>query len=355
MDWNKGSNLAKSSGDVSTDSGQWSANQLATTTANYAEAPDESTTASKVTPDASQNYSGVIQSTSLTNGKTYTFSAYLRTESGSKTVNLLVLDGDSNFYNGHQSVTDTWQRYTNTFTVTGATGGGGLYITSYLDAKEFLVWGAQLVEGSEAGIYTPTLATAQTSDVLLPQGLTTGRDITGVNLFENVRKQGALNLDENSRASVHENASIDISDCSLEAWVCLLPYSRSGWKTIFSKVSQANLQIYLDGNDKLGHYNSTSSGGVLYNTAFNENEWNHFICVEDGSDVRTYVNGVLQSTKTISLQMDSDGDFSIGSKPDILADEIAAQIAQPRIYNRALTASEVLRNYNSGKNTYTND
>ena len=28
------------------------------------------------------------------------------------------------------------------------------------------------------------------------------------------------------------------------------------------------------------------------------------------------------------------------------------QIAQPRIYNRALTAEEVLRNYNSGKNTY---
>jgi len=192
-----------------------------------------------------------------------------------------------------------------------------------------------------------------TNEVLIPQGLTAGRDLLG-NLFENVRKQGALNLDENSRASVHENASIDISDCSLEAWVCLLPSSSSGWKTIFSKVSQANLQIYLDGNDKLGHYNSTSAGGVLYNTAFNENEWNHFICVEDGSDVRTYVNGVLQSTKTISLQMDSDGDFSIGSKPDILADEIAAQIAQPRIYNRALTAEEVQRSYDSNKNIYTN-
>ena len=52
-----------------------------------------------------------------------------------------------------------------------------------------------------------TVATAQTSPVLLPQGITTGRDITGVNLFENVRKQGALNLDGNSWAEVHDNES----------------------------------------------------------------------------------------------------------------------------------------------------
>ena len=186
---------------------------------------------------------------------------------------------------------------------------------------------------------------------LAPQGLTGGRDIFNA-LFNNVRKQGALNLDGLSRASVHENASIDLSDCSLEAWVCPLPESGSGWQTIFSKVSQANLQIYLNAGDVLAHYNSTTAGGVLYGTAFNKNEWHHIVCVEDGTDVLTYVDGVLRTTKTISLQMDSDGDFSIGSKPGILADEITAQIAQPRIYNRALTAEEVERNYNAGKNIY---
>ena len=69
--------------------------------------------------------------------------------------------------------------------------------------------------------YLITLATAQTSEVLLPQGLTTGRDITGVNLFENVRKQGALNLDGNSWAEVHDNESLDFGtgSFSLEAWV----------------------------------------------------------------------------------------------------------------------------------------
>ena len=55
--------------------------------------------------------------------------------------------------------------------------------------------------------------------VLIPQGLTAGRDLLG-NLFENVRKQGALNLDGNSWAEVHDNASVDLTDAiTLEAWV----------------------------------------------------------------------------------------------------------------------------------------
>ena len=54
--------------------------------------------------------------------------------------------------------------------------------------------------------------------VLIPQGLTSGRDLLG-NLFENVRKQGALNLDGNSWAEVHDNASLDITSAiTLECW-----------------------------------------------------------------------------------------------------------------------------------------
>ena len=44
---------------------------------------------------------------------------------------------------------------------------------------------------SESGSYDMTI-TGSPSQILAPQGLTSGRDITSVNLFENVRKQGAL-------------------------------------------------------------------------------------------------------------------------------------------------------------------
>lgn len=314
------------------------------------------------------------QTISLTSGKTYIVNINA-TATGSSTDNTFQLGfGDSagNPSNLTQHEFTTGTSIKSLFITASATdativfrsrdaGTSNLSVHS-VSAKE--ITGVGTISGATwtHGIGAPVSQTAVinwnkftldlSNEVLIPQGLTAGRDLLG-NLFENVRKQGALNLDGLSRASVHENASIDVSDCSLEAWVCPLPDSTSGWKTIFSKVSQANLQIYLNpSTSKIEHYSSATAGGVLSNVIFNANEWHHFVCVEDGSNMLTYVDGVLSTTKTISLQMDSDGDFSIGSKPGVLADEITAQIAQPRIYNRALTAEEVERNYNAGKNIY---
>ena len=74
---------------------------------------------------------------------------------------------------------------------------------------------------------------------LASQGLTGGRDIFNA-LFNNVRKQGALNLDGNSWAEVHDNASLDFGTeaFSLEAWRFKLSikdgrkyYNLSRWRT----------------------------------------------------------------------------------------------------------------------------
>jgi hypothetical protein len=72
-----------------------------------------------------------------------------------------------------------------------------------------LIWGASITQSSSVQPYIPTLATAQTSPVLLPQGLTANKDITGVNAFESARNPYALNLDGASWGEVHDNASLD--------------------------------------------------------------------------------------------------------------------------------------------------
>jgi hypothetical protein len=376
IDWNKGTNLVPYSEELD----EWSTTSLSVAQST-ATAPDGSTNAYTLTDSNNTTYGICFPSSTISMSGDYVGSVFIKKTTGSITNypgldiaqrgSYLIIDTtngtsvESGSGSNYSDVTitsynDDWWRvsakvnYSNTarpMRLWPAISSNGTSISASATGSATF-WGAQVESADSLGAYIPTLSTAQTSDVLLPQGLTTGRDITGVNLFENVRKQGALNLDGNSRVSVHENASIDLSDCSLEAWVCPLPESDSGWTTIFSKVSQANLQIYLDAADLLSHYNTATAGGVLYSTAFNKNEWHHIVCVEDGTDVLTYVDGVLRTTKTISLQMDSDGDFSIGSKPGVLADEITAQIAQPRIYNRALTAEEVLQNYNSEKSIY---
>ena len=189
--------------------------------------------------------------------------------------------------------------------------------------------------------------------MLLPQGLTTGRDITGVNLFENVRKQGALNLDGNSWAEVHDNASFDFGTAvSLEAWVY--------W------------QGDNDDDGIIGRYGSTNaerdctlyaySGGIQFYVTLSAvsytsmtNGWRHIVGTYDGANKRLYVDGAqVNSSAETSTMPGGSIPMEIGRYNESASKTFTQPIAQPRIYNRALTAEEVQRSYDSGKNIFTN-
>ncbi len=194
-------------------------------------------------------------------------------------------------------------------------------------------------------------------NVLIPQGLTSGRDLLG-NLFENVRKQGALNLDGRSWAKSHPNASFSFltSDFSVEAWVNL-QYTNSG--------SYANEIIAINDSDDFaiktisnGVSFSAGSGVSLAHVISLNNSWTHIVGLRnsDGS-MKLYINGVEEESNAAgssTASLSSVNPTSIGTDNTGSSRSYKNQLAQPRIYNRALTASEVLRNYNSGKNTYTN-
>ncbi|MDC3299532.1 LamG domain-containing protein [bacterium] len=197
------------------------------------------------------------------------------------------------------------------------------------------------------------------TEILVPQGLTSGRDLLG-NLFENVRKQGALNLDGNSWAEVHDNASLDITDAvSVECWYYHVDQNTT--KGIFGKwiasSSDRSYTLYMDAANKIAFTTSDDGGGTLgqaiATTSFTDDNWYHILGTFDGSSVKIYVNGTLERTTAASGSIyNSDAAVAIGHiNGNLIYDQ---PIAQPRIYNRALTAEEVQRNYNAGKNTYTN-
>jgi hypothetical protein len=245
------------------------------------------------------------------------------------------------------SVTNTMDAY--------HSGHGYGLVVSNENGNYFYLWGFHHKESATLESYVPNFtASSLTSEVLLPQGLTTGRDITGVNLFENVRKQGALNLDGNSWAEVHDNASLDITDAiTLEAWVywdssvsnAVLgkwDYSISKASYLIYKQSATNFRFFLS-------YNGTSVGLVTNSTTIS-NGWNHLVGVYDGVNIKCYLNGSEDGSLPYGLGIfETDLPVQIGK---IESTTSPYAIAQPRIYNRALTAEEVERNYNAGKNIY---
>jgi len=214
------------------------------------------------------------------------------------------------------------------------------------------VQNAQLNNGTSVGPYIPTLSTAQTSEVLLPAGLTSGRDITGVNLFENVRKKYALNLDGNSWAEVHDNESLDFGTGSftLEAWVkAAYINTGSSYNVILNLGDVTGTSATIVSSSTSIHF---FYGGEISHPTTNDGSWVHIVGTYDGTNVTLYINGV-QVNQAARTAIDTTNDLvkTIG-RDTTTTRNYKDQIAQPRIYNRALTADEVEQNYNAGKNTY---
>ena len=215
---------------------------------------------------------------------------------------------------------------------------------------------AQLNNGSSVGVYTPTIGTPQTSPVLLPQGLTSGRDITGVNLFENVRKQGALNLDGNSWAEVHDNASLDVSEITAEGWMYAESITSANNRIVNkwnSGYPERSFQLYGQNNTINWMLSDGSAAYSITGGTLTQGQWYHVVGTYDGATQKIYLNGVQVATTALSITL-KQSSFKVMIGGYVTGLYSLNPTAQPRIYNRALTAEEVQRNFDAGKNTYTN-
>ena len=193
------------------------------------------------------------------------------------------------------------------------------------------------------------------TDILIPQGLNAGRDIGG-NLFENVRKQGALNLDGQSWAEVHKNDSVPEGgeDRTMEVWVYHKPqttyqsFIELGEKTNFKRFGILSTSIAAGNHIYIAGQGYDTNTQVSYNT----NAWNHIVVTLESGTQKVYKNGVSISDLARPSYNTTLDTIEIGRNKENLTEYSYSTIAQPRIYNRALSAEEIQRNYNAGKNIY---
>ena len=352
IDWNKGSNLFEYSEQF--DTAYWPIGGNTTLTSGQ-EAPDGSQNAYRLQmPASSGTY--LYQSKSTTIGQDYTISVWAK----ANTESYFCFVSGTNFH--EITITNEWARYSVTFTASSSTTTIGFDNGAIANVVDCFIWGAQLEQASTAGPYIPNhTATQITSPVLLPQGLTTGRDITGVNLFENVRKQGALNLDGNSWAEVHDNESVDFGSGSWTAECWVYWDGTSNGDGILSRwyITDRAMLIYAQAtNIRLftGVTNGSNDNDISSSTI--SVGWRHIVGTYDSSDtkLRIYIDGSLDVTSAVVANAYNSNaqSLEIGRYNNDSTKAYTNNIAQPRIYNRALTAEEVQRNYNAGKNTYTN-
>jgi len=159
-----------------------------------------------------------------------------------------------------------------------------------------------------------------------------------------------------------DNASLSVTgNLTLVAWI--RPTSVSGDNGIMGKSDGASDRSYYfyinEGN--LYAKISPSGGGAaqpLGATTLSTNTWYHAALVYNGTDLRLYLDGVLDSNGASnpltysSGIFDSSTAFSIGSR-GTTADYFDGQIDEAAVFNRALSADEIQSIYENGLNGVT--
>ncbi|MHA3773494.1 LamG-like jellyroll fold domain-containing protein [Verrucomicrobiota bacterium sgz303538] len=160
----------------------------------------------------------------------------------------------------------------------------------------------------------------------------------------------ALSFDGTSnRVNINDSASLDLTGAmTLEAWV--YPTALSGWRTVLMKEISSGLAYALYAHDgsrpavyiRIGN----SDVGLAGSSPLALNTWTHLAATYNGNTLRLYVNGVSVGSRTVSGTLPvSTLPLRIGGNA-VWGEYFAGRVDEARIYNRALTASEIQSDMN---------
>jgi hypothetical protein len=111
--------------------------------------------------------------------------------------------------------------------------------------------------------------------------------------------------------------------------------------------SAGTLYLFTDG---INVANNISFSGTNLPTL---NTWNHMTFGNSGQNWFYYLNGISKLSGTWSVTLNTVGQkYVIGNRDDVSVNPTNGNISQTLIYNRALTATEILQNYNATKSRF---
>ena len=118
--------------------------------------------------------------------------------------------------------------------------------------------------------------------------------------------------------------------------------------------SITGIYFSLGPSPDLVYFGVTTSGGqgaAIYSQQISTTQYSNLCGTYDGSNIKLYLNGNLVATQSLTGTILNTGITRI-SGYDNNTEVWDGSISQVFIYNRALTASEVLQNYNANKGRF---
>lgn len=155
------------------------------------------------------------------------------------------------------------------------------------------------------------------------------------------------------RVTVPYNASLSLTQFTVAAWI--KTSSTATYQTVVGKQYDATNQNYTlyvhDGKAEITFQHSpivTGGGQVSTGTSIvNDGQWHYLAGTFDGSNLKIYVDGVLENTlATTYTPLTSTFPFAIGAWP-AGGNPLSGSVDELSVWNTALPASQIFSNMNS--------
>ena len=357
-----------------------------TVTLNNATAPDETFTAAKIQRPINSGNSGIGNSPTLSTNTNYCYSAFIKLASTpDSTYSVCSLSSANGSISpvyasiSYNFATGAISSFGNLPTISGVipypNGWYRLYMVintssqtnAFLEIRpfsnnlvsDFYIWGAQLETGSTASTYYPTTASTKTRG-------TTWTDLSG-NSNTGTLTNGPTYSSANFGSLVFDGSNdyVDLTlspslqfgtnDFSIEYWIYPISKVSAAPPLFTNYVGWGSGAIFL-GVDHVSYPNKYSfwidgqGAGSSTSTNITYNKWEHLVAVRDAGICKLYLNGIQDGTTINGAGIPLNGRNSSLVRIGAIQGEsnmYNGRIANTKIYNRALTATEVSQNYNA--------
>ncbi len=248
----------------------------------------------------------------------------------------------------------------------GGNGGSGIVIVRY--------YGSQKATGgtiTSSGGYT--IHTFTSSGTFTPTGTTGIRDISGYNfnltligVSRSESNGGSLDFNGSTYINLDTNIQAGSTSASYEFWCKPTSIPGSGYNQLYIQESSTWIALYnpsgtaafgIDLNNGSGWFDNNGgfNTGARTTSSLIANNIYHVFYSWDGSTVRVYLNGVLQST-TSTLQASNGRQNvtqlgpgtthrNIGSRYSGGGNQWVGSIYSVKFYNKPFTTDEIIQNF----------
>ena len=195
-------------------------------------------------------------------------------------------------------------------------------------------------------------------------GLLGNGTVENMPLYDYYNK-GSFKFDgSNDYISIPYNSGLVPNTLTLSAWINRtaavyyahfigVPVSDTTWASPYVSYGIE----YIGTTDTIGLVTGYTDNNFDYTsaTAFGNDTWFHFTATYDKTNVKIYINGILQTTRAETRTLyASTANFYIGSNNTTSEYPLNGKIANTLLYSRALSAAEVSQNYEAQKSKFAN-